>query len=205
MKKIRWKNVSVKTAAFAVLYSVMLSGCAKEEVYDSNTTSVKNTPYREPAEVTETPIYESMQNIKLAVTDILEENYWPDRLLSKEEFFRETGIEEELYDEFLAENISIGTDIDMLFVVLAKEDKVAEVEKAFNDYRNKLIRKYERRPQRHAKASASRIEVIDKYVCYVQLGADTTKVAPEGSEKVLLFCQQENERAIDAIEKEILE
>lgn len=205
MRKRRITPLSVRVAVLIILSAAMLMSCGEEEVYDSNTSNVKNTPYREPVQETETLIYESMQIIKKSVTDILGESYWPDRLLSKEEFYQETGIDDALYEEFLAETMSIGTDIDMLIVVLAKEDKVAEVEKSLNDYRNGLIRKYDKRPQRQAKVSASRIEVIDRYVCYVQLGADTTKVAPQGSDKVLSACQYENERAIDAIEKEILE
>ena len=54
------------------------------------------------------------------------------------------------------------------------------------------------------KVQASRIEVIDRYVCYVQLGADTGDAAEKGDEEVLAVCQQENERAIDIIEKTIL-
>ena len=51
---------------------------------------------------------------------------------------------------------------------------------------------------------ASRIETIQNYVCYVQLGADITALADLGEEKMIAHCQQENERALDMIEKKIL-
>jgi hypothetical protein len=49
------------------------------------------------------------------------------------------------------------------------------------------------------------METIEDYVCFVQLGADTTVVADQGEDAVIDYCLEENERAIDALEKAILE
>ena len=59
-------------------------------------------------------------------------------------------------------------------------------------------------PQNYGKASSSRIETIENYICFVQLGADTTVVANKGEKEILAYCQEENERAIDVLEKAIL-
>ena len=53
--------------------------------------------------------------------------------------------------------------------------------------------------------AASRIEIIDNYICFVQLGADTAAAAQEGDEKVVAQCQSENERAVDMIERTIFQ
>ena len=49
------------------------------------------------------------------------------------------------------------------------------------------------------------METIDNYVCFVQLGADTTVVADQGEEEIIAYCQEENERALYILEQDILE
>ena len=49
------------------------------------------------------------------------------------------------------------------------------------------------------------METIDDYVCFVQLGADTTAVADQGKDAIINYCLEENERAIYVLEKAILE
>ena len=43
------------------------------------------------------------------------------------------------------------------------------------------------------------MEVFDNYVCFVLLGGDTTSVDEQGEEAVITYCQEQNEKAIDAI------
>lgn len=145
-----------------------------------------------------------MEEIKEAVVSILGDNYWPNKQLTSEELETETGIGQEMYEDFLAEKLNVETDIDMMIILKAKSEHLTEIETMMNEYRDALIVKYADRPQELGKVQASRIEVIDRYVCYVQLGADTGDAAEKGDEEVLAVCQQENERAIDIIEKTIL-
>lgn len=65
--------------------------------------------------------------------------------------------------------------------------------------------KYKDRPQELGKVEASRIETVDSYVSFVQLGADTEAAAEIGDEEVISVCQQENERAVDIIEKTLFD
>ena len=168
----------------------VLAGCGEGQISNSNTNSVKNGKW--------------MEEIKEAVVSILGDNYWPNKQLTSEELETETGIGQEMYDDFLAEKLNVETDIDMMIILKAKAEHLTEIETMMNEYRDALIVKYADRPQELGKVQASRIEVIDRYVCYVQLGADTGDAAEKGDKEVLAVCQQENERAIDIIEKTIL-
>lgn len=145
-----------------------------------------------------------MTELKEAVVNIIGENYWPDTLLSAEELAERTGISDNMYDSFMAEYQRAEAGIDMMILVEAKEDSVENVERYLNEYRELLLKIYESQPQNKAKIFASRIETIQNYVCYVQLGADMTGLKDAGTEKMVEHCQQENESAIDILEKTIL-
>ena len=92
----------------------------------------------------------------------------------------------------------------MMILIDAKEDEIPTIENYLNEYRNLLLRIYEQQPQNRAKVAASRIEVIDNYICYVQLGADISDLESQGEEAMISYCQQENEKALDLMEKKIL-
>ena len=147
-----------------------------------------------------------MMELKEAVADMIGENYWPDTLLSGEELAERTGISENMYHNFMAEYQRAEAGIDMMILIEAKEDSIPDVEKYLNDYRELLLKIYENQPINEAKVFASRIETIQNYVCYVQLGADMAGLAEadEERERMVEYCQQENERAIDIMEKKIL-
>ncbi len=113
-----------------------------------------------------------MDDLKDAVVGILGENYWPDTLLSAEELAERTGVSENMYEDFMAEYQHTEAGIDMMILVKAKQEEVETVERYLNEYRDVLLKIYEQQPQNEAKVFASRIEIIDNYVCYVQLGAN---------------------------------
>ena len=109
-----------------------------------------------------------------------------------------------MYESYLAEYQHTEAGVDMMILVEAKKDDVDMVEKCLNDYREVLLKIYEQQPQNRAKVSASRIEVIDNYVCFVQLGADISNLEVMGEDAMISYCQQENEKALDLMEKKIL-
>lgn len=145
-----------------------------------------------------------MDDLKDAVVGILGDNYWPDTLLSAEELAERTGISENMYEDFMAEYQHTEAGVDMMILVKANSDQVENVERYLNEYRELLLKIYEQQPQNEAKVFASRIETIDNYVCYIQLGANIALLEKQGSEEMIAHCQQENERALDIIEKRIL-
>lgn len=207
--KIRTFTITlIITAAVWLLSAPILTGCGNKEISDSNTNSVENKNLngsKENAETETGSLYASMEEIRKAVVEVLGDNYWPDKQLGKEELETETGIKSNMYDDILAERMNVETDIDMMLIIKAETENLSTLETLLNEYRDSLLIKYKDRPQELGKVSASRIEIIDSYICFVQLGADTTAAVQVGDEEVIKLCQQENERAIDIIEKTILE
>lgn len=147
------------------------------------------------------PLTELKDNVK----ELLGDNYWPEVDLTKEELAQRTGITEEMYVDFLAEKQVLDAHIDTMIIIQAKEAYVGTVEQALENYRSAIIEENRNHPQNLGKAMASRMETIDNYVCFVQLGADTTAVAEQGEDQVIAFCQEENERALYVLEQDILE
>lgn len=133
------------------------------------------------------------------------EAYWPEVDLSAEELERLTGIDSDMYVDFLAERQVMDSHIDTLIVIHAKEDYVGEIEQAIENYRSSIIEANRNYPQNLGKAQASRMETIDDYVCFVQLGADTTPYADKGTDAVTAHCLEENERALYVLEQAILQ
>lgn len=193
----------ILTLAIWLISAPIMTGCGDGPVSDSNTNSVENI--RPDPDTDSRSAYAPMNEIKAAVVEILGENYWPDRQLTEEELETETGITSDMYVEFLAEKQKVETDIDMMIIIKTKNEHLSQVETMLNDYREALMVKYRERPQELGKVEASRIEIVDSYICFVQLGANTEAAVKAGDEQVITQCQQENERAVDMIEKTILD
>ena len=149
--------------------------------------------------------FPTLNDLKGDVKELLGDRYWPEVDLSKEELAQTTGITEDMYVDFLAQKQVQDSHIDTMIIIHAKEDYVGVIEKALEDYRNRIIEENQDYPQNLGKAEASRMETIDDYVCFVQLGADTTAVADQGQDAITNYCLEENERAIYVLEKAILE
>ena len=184
----------ILTLALWISAAPILTGCGEGPISDSNTNSVENV--RRSADG-------SAGAVKKSVVEILGGNYWPDKQLTEAELETETGISADMYEEYLAEKQNVETDIDMMIIIKAKPEYLTEIEMLLNEYRDALMLKYKERPQELGKVAASRIEIIDDYICFVQLGADTAAAVQEGDEKVIAQCQAENERAVDMIERTI--
>ncbi len=197
------------TIVFTVqLILCMLTGCGEnapmdELVENGRKNSVQTVEEDIPTMVSERKL-PALSKLRESVKEELGENYWPEVSLSEEELKAKTGITQDMYIEFLAEEPSLQANIDTMIIVHAKEDYVGTVEQALEEYRSRLIEENKQYPQNYGKASASRMETIENYICFVQLGADTTVVANKGEKEILAYCQEENERAIDVLEKAIL-
>lgn len=147
----------------------------------------------------------TLTQLKDSVKELMGDQYWPEIDLTKEELEQKTGITEDMYVDFLAEKQVMDAHIDTMIIIHAKEAEVGAIEAALERYREKVIEENVGHPQNLCKAQASRMETIENYVCFVQLGADTTIVADKGEDEIIAYCQEENERALYVLEKEILE
>lgn len=148
--------------------------------------------------------FPTLSELREEVKEELGDHYWPEISISEEELERKTGITRDMYIEFLAENMETEANMDMMIIIRAKEDYVGAVEQALEDYRKKMIEENKKYPQNLCKVEASRMETIENYICFVQLGADTTIVSNKGKDEIISYCLEENERAVDILEKAIL-
>lgn len=142
---------------------------------------------------------EEMETIKTAVVDALGENYWPNSAMDAQVLEGLMGITADMYDDYMGEMPMISTNVDTLLIIKAKDDKVEDVEEALNAYRENLVNDTMQYPMNLGKIQASRIERIGNYVCFVQLGGDTTEISESGEEAVITHCLEQNELAIEVI------
>lgn len=163
-----------------------------------------NFPFFHEKDLQDEKKFVALGELKNEVKELLGDKYWPEVDLTKEELERKTGISEDMYVDFLAERQVLDSHIDTMIIIHAKEAYVGEVEQALEQYRANIIEENRGHPQNLCKAEASRMETIEDYVCFVQLGADTTIVADKGEDEIIAYCQEENERALYVLEKEIL-
>lgn len=147
----------------------------------------------------------TLMQLKKNVEDELGEKYWPEIFMTDEELEEKTGITKDMYEDFLAQTQIINANIDMMIIIRAKEDYVGTIEQKLEDYRSRMIEENQKYPQNLGKAKASRMETVENYICFVQLGADTSVVADKGEDEIIAYCQEDNERAIDILEKTILQ
>ena len=190
--------------AFIIGLSLFTGGCAQNSSSGSEEKSSERDAVNTLQFGTKYSVKGEVNDLRDLVAGLLGENYWPDTLFSGEELSERTGISEEMYDSFLAEYQHTGAGIDRMILIEAKEDQIENIENYLNEYRDVLLQIYEQQPQNKAKVFASRIETIDRYVCFVQLGADLSAIREKGEEEMIRHYQEENERALDIIEKNVL-
>lgn len=145
-----------------------------------------------------------MEDLRAAVLEVVGNNYWPNDNVAEMDFQEKYGLTQEMYEDYFAEEALVESSADALVIVKAAPGKAEEVEKALNAYREKLVDKTDVTPENAIKHNASRIEVFGSYVCFVQLGADLTTLMEQGEEAVMTRCQEENEKALDAIRTSLL-
>jgi hypothetical protein len=169
------------------------------ESSQQSTTEPTSSP-----ETTEEPEEQGskLKNIRQALVEVMGENYWPNTEITPE-YLEEYGLTADMYEDFYGEMPMISTNVDTVIVVHAKEERVAAVEEVLHNYREKLVNDTMQYPMNVGKIQASRIETFGNYVCFVQLGADTTEFYGENGdeEAVIKHCQEQNELAIEALGK----
>lgn len=140
-----------------------------------------------------------METIKTAVVDALGDSYFPNMKMSATDLETLCGVSSDLYDDYLGEVPMISVNVDTMIIIKAKEDKLSEVEDAMSAYRESLVNSTLQYPMNIGKIQASRIEIIGNYVCFLQLGGDTSSVNDGGEEAVIKHCQEQNELAIEIL------
>lgn len=191
-----------------------LTACGGDDNMNQNDSNqVENTTEASPAstgepEATQAPVEDNMITtdtdllaVREAVVEALGENYWPNAEIAPE-FLEDYGLTTDMYDGFLGETPMISVNVDTMIVIRAKEGQVDAVEAVLQNYREGLLIDTMQYPMNLGKIQASKIATFGNYVCFVQLGADTTEIYGEdgNEEAVIKHCQEQNELALSAIE-----
>ena len=220
------KRVLATILAAAMVMS--LAACGKKEEQNKESQSQVQTESQQPSETPETQtqessdvqeetapestevgeeevIFSSLEHIREAVTAELGDNYWPQMPFDSMMLEMMYGVTPDMYDAFFAEGPMMSAHVDALIVIQAKEDQVDAVKEALETYRQSQVDNLMAYPSHVGKIQASKVEVIDNYVCYVILGGDVMELMEQedSDAAVIKHCEAENEKAIAAIKKAI--
>lgn len=210
-KIIKMKKRILLTVGLLLSACVILTACGKKKTPNNNTSTESSVAEdgnvgEESMTPAENENRESgLTYLRDAVAEALGEEYWPNTVMEPEYLQDLYGIKPEMYDDVFAETPMIGTHVDTLLIVKAKEGQVEAVENALNAHRESEIANSMQYPMNVGKVQASRIETIDNYVCFVQLGGSAINAAEEGDERVMEISQEENEKALEAIRNALAE
>lgn len=175
----------------------------ESSIQDSAMDSQPESESREEESFTpDEGISEEMSAVRQAVVDALGENYWPNTLIPVD-LLEDHGLTSDMYVDFWGEMPMIGTNVDMIIVIRAAEGQIDAVQKVLNSYREEKVSDTMQYPMNVGKIQASRVEVMGDWACFVQLGADVMDLMDVGDEEVIRHCQEQNEMALEAIERVI--
>lgn len=175
----------------AVAAALILTGCGK----NSSQGPEGSTVYREDV---------SAKALVEAVAEELGENYWPDTELAPEYLDEWYGISSDMYEDAYGQTPMISANVDSLIIVRAHDDRIDDVQNAFDTYREAMVQDTMQYPTNIPKIQAAQIETFGNWVCYVQLGGPTEDVEDDDA-KAIEACQRVNKQAIEVIEKRLTE
>lgn len=209
------KNKILTVCSLLAVSVVLLTACGKKNNGNTGENTESTTPQTSSqagnntgntlAESTEPAQESSLMYLRDAVAEALGEDYWPDSVMEPEYVQDLYGLKPDMYEDIFAETPMIGTNVDTLIIVQAKKDRVEDVEKALNTYREGEINNTMQYPMNIGKVQASRIETIDNYVFFIQLGGSSVDAEEEGEEKVMELSREQNEKALEAIRQALEE
>ena len=130
-----------------------------------------------------------------ALRGVYGDRYSPDTQLSDEQIRSELGLDETLYEEVFAENVSGGKNPDTFIAVKAKPNKASDVEKKLNEYKKKLSEN-KTFSDHAAKIEAAQVYAEGDYVFFLLTGDAQNGESSEGVAEML---GKEVQRGIDAI------
>lgn len=146
---------------------------------------------------------EEMSALRAAVVEELGDDYWPNMEMPAEYMESTYGLTSDMYEDFLGEMPMISTHIDTLLIVKAAEGQADAVEEALISHQKNLQESTMQYPQNLDKIQGSKVERIDNYVIFALLGGDVTGVEEQGSDAVIVYVQEQNQRALDVIRQNL--
>lgn len=146
---------------------------------------------------------EEMRALLDAVREELGDDYFPNSEMPAEWMEMTFGLTSDMYEDFIGEMPMISTNVDMLLIVKAAEGQADAVEKALLDYQKKRQEGTMEYPQNLDKIQGSKVERIDNYVIFAQLGGEVISLGDPGSDAAITHVQEQNQRALDVIKQNL--
>lgn len=184
----------MKKSVFAIamfMTAVSLTACGGK-------TGAGNGETAEAVESTQA-VEVDLEKVHQAVKEVYGENYIPSAPYDAQALNDIFGIPEDLYEKFIAEGPMISVHVDTFLAVKANQGKGEAVEKLLGDYRTKLVEDSMQYPMNISKVEASEVVRHGDYVFFVMLGTASDEALDQGEEAALTSAQEENKKAVDAI------
>ena len=136
-----------------------------------------------------------------AVKNAYGENYLPSMDLTAEDLKTRFGLNADDYTEAIGQVAMISTQVDTFVAVHAKEGKAENVVSALNAYRDDLVNNSMQYPMNIPKVNASKVYQKGDYVFFIMLGAFAPDDLMADDPAAVTFHEEQNQIAIDAIDK----
>ena len=153
----------------------------------SNTTSASSTV--------------ALSTVLDAVQNAYGENYLPSMDLTAEDLKTRFGLNADDYTEAIGQVAMMSTQVDTFVAVHAKEGKAENVVSALNAYRDDLVNNSMQYPMNIPKVNASKVYQKGDYVFFIMLGAFAPDDLLADDPAAVTFHEEQNQIAIDAIDK----
>ena len=153
----------------------------------SNTTSASSTV--------------ALSTVLDAVKNAYGENYLPSMDLTAEDLKTRFGLNADDYTEAIGQVAMMSTQVDTFVAVHAKEGKAENVVSALNAYRDDLVNNSMQYPMNIPKVNASKVYQKGDYVFFIMLGAFAPDDLMADDPAAVTFHEEQNQIAIDAIDK----
>ncbi len=136
-----------------------------------------------------------------AVKNAYGENYLPSMDLTAEDLKTRFGLNADDYTEAIGQVAMMSTQVDTFVAVHAKEGKAENVVSALNAYRDDLVNNSMQYPMNIPKVNASKVYQKGDYVFFIMLGAFAPDDLLADDPAAVTFHEEQNQIAIDAIDK----
>ena len=143
----------------------------------------------------------ALSTILDAVKSAYGENYLPSMDLTAEDLKTRFGLNSEDYTEAIGQVAMMSTQVDTFVAVHAKEGKAESIVSALNAYRDDLVNNSLQYPMNIPKVNASKVYQKGDYVFFIMLGAFAPDDLLADEPAAVTFHEEQNQIAIDAIDK----
>lgn len=184
----------------SVLALSMMTGCTnKNSGNGTSSNPSSNVSSENPSSAAGTVESGKLNEAYEAVKAVYGEYYMPNVEVDETMLSETYGVSSDMVKEVIAETPMISVHVDTFIGIEAAEGKADDVEKALKAYRDKNDSDEGQYPMNRQKVKAATVYRVGDYVFFLMLSGEGD-VTEQSDEEQLKFYQDENQKAIDAID-----